>query len=271
MENGKRKVTKQKKGAGEHRAPGLTMSVVMQIRASFSNGKAVGVDGISAVILINFPRRSLQKIGNAFELRCKRKNKEDIETWLRNIIVLIPEKKVIERLEGQTRGICVQSVLAKWYCGCLPILMEMEMKNVGRRDNGWENLHTFGFVEGRSATEIHTAIRLMAAAAQEWGADLGLVACAMDVKQAFDNVSPESLSLIMKEMDIVPMLAGAILREQIGGRYDICFQETRVSGIPFDKSIKQGGKESPSLFNMMMRGLQTTTGKVEGRKRLKSK
>ena len=40
--------------------------------------------------------------------------------WLRNIIVLIPKKKVIDRLEGQTTGICVQSVVfAKWYCGCL--------------------------------------------------------------------------------------------------------------------------------------------------------
>ena len=57
-----------------------------------------------------------------------------------------------------------------------------------------------------------TAIRLMAAAAQEWRADLGFVACSMDVKQAFYNVSPRSLSLVMKEMDMAPMLAGTILR-----------------------------------------------------------
>ena len=30
-------------------------------------------------------------------------------------------------------------------------------------------------------------------------------------------------------------------------------KETRISGIPFDKSIKQGGKESPCLFNLIMR------------------
>ena len=255
LEEWEENVKKQKKGAGKQRAPGLTMSVVMQSRASFSNGKSVGVDGISADILKTLPWRALQKIKNAFELRYKGQNKEDIETWLRNIIVLIPKKKVIEKLEGQTRGICVQSVLAKWYCGCLTILMEMEMKNVGRRDKVWENLHTFGFEEGRSATGIPTGILLMAAAAQESGADLGLVVCSVDVKQVFDNVSPASLSLIMKEMDIAPMLAGAILREQIGGRYDICFQETRVSGIPFDKSTKQDGKESPSLFNVMMSGV----------------
>ena len=36
----------------------------------------------------------------------------------------------------------------------------------------------------------------------------------LDVKQAFEDVSPESLSMAMKEMGIAPMLAGAILRAQ---------------------------------------------------------
>ena len=76
------------------------------------------------------------------------------------------------------------------------------------------------------------------------GKGAGHIACSMDVKQAFDHVSPEALSLAMKEMDIAPMFAGAIMREQIGARYDICFQETRVSEI---KSINQGWKESPCL------------------------
>ena len=50
----------------------------------------------------------------------------------------------------------------------------------------------------------------MAAAAREWGAELGVITCSMDVKQAFDNVSPQSLSLAMNELGIAPMLAGAI-------------------------------------------------------------
>ena len=82
------------------------------------------------------------------------------------------------------------------------------------------------------------AIRLLAAAAREWG---GVITFSLDVKQAFDKISPALV------------LAEAILREQIGGKCDICIQETEISGIPFDKSIKQGGKESPCLFNLMMR------------------
>ena len=111
----------------KQKAPRLTMSVLMQSRASFSNGKPVGVDGISSEMLKTLPWRALQKIKNAFELMYKVQSKVDVETWLRNIIVLIPKKKVIDRPDGQTRGICVQSVLAKWYCGCLTILMEIEM------------------------------------------------------------------------------------------------------------------------------------------------
>ena len=56
-------------------------------------------------------------------------------------------------------------------------------------------------------------------------------------------------------MNIAPTLAGAILREQIGGKYDVFFQDTKVSKKSFDKSIKQGGKESPSLFNLMMKSI----------------
>ena len=75
------------------------MSVIMQSRASFSNGKAVGNNGISAEILKSLLWSALQKIKKAFERRYTGENKEEIETWLRNFIVLIPKKKVIDKLE----------------------------------------------------------------------------------------------------------------------------------------------------------------------------
>ena len=53
----------------ENEGPKMRMSVLMQSRASFSTGKAVGIDGISAEILKTIPRRARQKIRSAFELR----------------------------------------------------------------------------------------------------------------------------------------------------------------------------------------------------------
>ena len=98
---------------GGSQGPRLTVSVLMQSRASFSNEKAVKIDGISAEILKFIPWSAVQKIRKAFEMRYPGQNKEEIEAWLRNIIVLIPKKKTMTRLEGQTRRICVHSVLAK--------------------------------------------------------------------------------------------------------------------------------------------------------------
>ena len=54
---------------------------------------------------------------------------------------------------------------SKWNCS---FLLEMELRELGKRDKSWEDIHIFGFEEGRSATEISTAIRLMAATAKEW-------------------------------------------------------------------------------------------------------
>ena len=71
---------RQRGGTGGSQEPRLTMSVIMQMRASFSIGKAVGVDGISAKLLKSIPWIALQSVKNAFEMRYKGQNKEDIET-----------------------------------------------------------------------------------------------------------------------------------------------------------------------------------------------
>ena len=45
----------------------------------------------------------------------------------------------------------------------------------------------------------------------------------------------------------------------------ICFQETRISDIPFDRSMKQGGKESPILFKLDdEKCLQDNAKRMEG-------
>ena len=72
--------TKGKKG--ETQGPKLTMSFLMQRRASFTNGRAVGIDGISAEVLKSIPCRALQQIRKALDMRYLRQNKEEIESWL---------------------------------------------------------------------------------------------------------------------------------------------------------------------------------------------
>ena len=48
-------------------------------------------------------------------------------------------------------------------------------------------------------------------------------------------------------------LSTALARELIGGKSEVRFQEARVTGIPFDRTIKQGGKQRPFIFDVVMK------------------
>ena len=77
-----------------------------------------------------------------------------------------------------------------------------------------------------------------------------LPVASLDLKQAFDKVLPQFLSKAMKDFGIHSTLPTAMLREQLGGKNDICFLETRTEGIGFHMSITRGRKEDPAPFNM---------------------
>ena len=62
LEEWEERSTSQRGGTAGSQEPRLTMSVFMQSRASFLNGKAVGVDGISAEILKSIPWRAQPNI-----------------------------------------------------------------------------------------------------------------------------------------------------------------------------------------------------------------
>ena len=83
------------------------------------------------------------------------------------------------------------------------------MRIIGKSNGGWENFHTCGFEEGTRVSEIATALRVMAGTAQEWRNELGMIVCSLDVKQAFDKVTPESLRQAMEELGINLVLAEA--------------------------------------------------------------
>ena len=66
----------------------------------------------------------------------------EIETWLRNIIVLLPKIRTPITLQGQTRAICMQSTLDKWYYGCLAQLLNMSLNAPCISDVGIQDICT---------------------------------------------------------------------------------------------------------------------------------
>ena len=72
----------------------------------------------------------------------------------------------------------------------------------------------------------------------------------LDLKWAFDKASPPLLSEAMKDFSIHPTLATAMLREQLGGKNHICFQERHSDGNGVDRSIKQEGWEKTTVLEV---------------------
>ena len=75
----------------------------------------------------------------------------------RNIIVLLPKIRTTITLQGQTRWICIQSTLDKWYCGCLALLLNMSLNAPCISDVGIQD----GREEGQSADEISTTLNFL--------------------------------------------------------------------------------------------------------------
>ena len=63
----------------------------------------------------------------------------------------------------------------------------------------------------------------------------------LDLKQAFDRVTPQLLYDAMVDSTTHRTQATALLREQVRGRNMVSFQGITVNEVGFDKSTKQGG------------------------------
>ena len=74
----------------------------------------------------------------------------------------------------------MQSVLAKWYCGCLTILLEMELRNVGK---GTKVGTKYILLDLRRAEVQLISPRPLDS--REFGHELGVITCSLDVKQGF--------------------------------------------------------------------------------------
>ena len=142
------KVARQQNGTGEQRASRLTMSVMMQSWASFPNGTTTSKLG-SGTSLSWYPKRR----------------------WLKDSRV--------------KRGSFVYRVY--WQSGTVDVLLSWWRWKWGKWEGGIRCGRSSILLELRKEEVLQTitAIRLMDTAAREWEADLGLIACSMDVKQAF--------------------------------------------------------------------------------------
>ena len=173
-------------------------------------GKGGWNDGISAEILKSIPWRALQKIIKAFRLRYLGLN-EQRRNWG------VAEEHHCAYSQEKDGGICIQSVLAKFVLW-MPLFCAGN--GAGRRRGKRQELgrYTQLWVRRRKKCdgnlECHSTLG-SSSSKREWWPELGFVTYSLGVKQASDNVSPENLSLVMKEMGIDPILASGFWESRL--------------------------------------------------------
>ena len=97
------------------------------------------------------------------------------------------------------------------------------------------------------------------AAAEEWGKPLQLRIASLDLKQA-----PKLPWVASTGTSVHPTLAEALREELRPDSAEMVFRNIRVESVGVDKSIKQGGRESPLLFNLVINTLDVTSGGQHG-------
>ena len=235
-------------------SPPLDMSAVCEVRARMVAGKAGGHGRGVHELLKALSWTSVACIKRAFVKRFRSHDPTPIASWSHNLLVLLPKTPALKELETQTRGITLQSVVAKWYLGALIVLIARQAETQMRIQA--PTVMSFGYEKSLSTEDITEPLRHMGARAAEWGTDLALHIFVGDVYQAFDNLSIPTAAWGMRETGVHPRLTAAMLRETMQNTCEARFQDIETTQHwDFNACIRQGGREGPSLWKITTKAI----------------
>ena len=222
----------------------LTMPLLLRARARLRVGKATGPDGMSAAVIRQLPWRALRVV-----LRCFNEVLTGAQlppqSWCATMTSLMP-KSLFDCSVGDTRRLAVESVWKKWYS--TTVLLAMEPFTAKIRSQ----VSLFGFVPGRSCSEVTAALKRAAQHAALWGKDRKLLIASADVKQAFQHTTVACVKRAMDVLAIPCYLQYAILVPLLNEETTLLFEGVAVEHVRVDRHIRTGGNESPELWNLVV-------------------
>ena len=103
------------------------------------------------------------------------------------------------------------------------LLLGIEMKTMQRNKGCWGNLIRLDLKKQEVLLRSPRRLDSWRLPLMNGKKDLGVFVVSMDAKQAFTNVTPLNLSETMTKMGVNTTLTEAVLRQQMGVTYDVCF------------------------------------------------
>ena len=114
----------------------------------------------------------------------------------------------------------------------------------------FNQIGVFAYKEGRSCLDVLLPLQLLLEAGFEWRREMLVCVASADVLTAFDSLTVQQAWEDMVASGLHPQLVAAIAEENCDLRLWPTFPQcSEVESMPFNKSIRQGGMESPFCWN----------------------
>jgi hypothetical protein len=202
---------------------------------------APGLDGVVWACLCSLPHKIMVALRVIFDARVNAYpcSIGVVSAWRRVLLHLIPKNQNPTDV-AHWRPIALSSVFQKLYLSVACALVEqLDVVDPLQR----------GFRPGGQTMEVAEAARVVARKALEWGLPLYLLKA--DVARAFDNICHEPLNSAMARVGVPAKLRHAVFQEL---RCDMSFscQGTCWEGVSPSKGGRQGGSETPTLWNIVL-------------------
>ena len=233
------------------RPPGRhLMSVVGRVRTA----AAPGPDGVPPALVCLLHGEASLAIEEAFAHRLRMAScqpAEETDPWRRARIVCLPKPNKPATTLTNWRPITLAGSFAKLYEAWL-----------------WRELADnlpplpacfVGFVPGRQALEIPSALATLLAKAAEWGLPLAIVS--LDVHAAFDHLSPARLDEELRLLGLPAHLRAGLLHEVQHLQAEVTLGPVSGGAVPIQQGMRQGGPGTPAAWTRLLQ--RTVQGLLE--------
>lgn len=237
--------------------PEWSWSVTLRARASLSKGKSTGRSSISAEVLQALSAEAMWSVHMLLRAHYEGDGGSPL-SWTQIRWFLLPKMRRPQDWEG-FRGICLLNVVSKLFMsGIIVLLKEWAKAHLGRQ---WTEAPLFGFEAGCKCEDLLLCLQSRIAMASEWPRRHPIVVASTDIKQAFDYVTPHAVAGCLDYWHFPAALTRSLVRESSGSTATaVCPGLPPTSDFVMERSIRQGGVESPWCFNLIVRTIYSKCG-----------
>nr|KAG5701644.1 hypothetical protein BaRGS_019333 [Batillaria attramentaria] len=230
-----------------------TEEEIKQAMKTLKNGKAAGVDGVTAEMLRAEETMTPRLLAEMFQKIWEDESPPD--TWKTGLIVKIPKKGNLSDCNNW-RGITLLSLTSKIFSKVIHIRLSKAQGDQLREEQT-------GFRPEKSCSDHIFTLRQILEQSNEWNAPLYVNF--VDMEKAFDSIHRESLWKILRHYG-VPQKIVNVIKMLYGDFSSRVINNNTLSGaFKVNTGVKQGCNLSPFLFVLGMDWIMRTTIGTERR------